>query len=247
MQQTLTDQAILNLAAETLSFDGHDEHNFGITGEVAFARALIAAHEAAQPAATDAQKLAQAIADAGARVGMYNGAVGLSGPQLLMILDDMAEQCERDQAALADKDAEIAALKAANLKLEALCDTTYVAQGADAYSHACSEMEAWQAKRRKAGKEVGTEGSLCDGMGWVYERLAATEAEIAALRKDAERLTAVADEYDAWIRWMDAGNGSYGEFYAHYSEAIAQTVQPTDKQALDMILAHAVPGKVVQP
>ena len=61
---------------------------------------------------TDTQKLAQAIAEAGKRGGFYNGQVDLSGPQLLIILDDLASQCERDQLALTAKDAEIAALRA---------------------------------------------------------------------------------------------------------------------------------------
>lgn len=39
---------------------------------------------------------------------------------------------------------------------------------ADAYVIACQEMEQWQHKRRKAGKEVGTTGSLVDGIAWLY-------------------------------------------------------------------------------
>jgi hypothetical protein len=58
------------------------------------------------------QKLAQAIAEAGARVGTYNGQVDLSGPQLLMILDDLALQCGRDRAAIDAQAGEIVALKA---------------------------------------------------------------------------------------------------------------------------------------
>ena len=48
--------------------------------------------------------------------------------------------------------------------------------GAEAYDIACEEMEAWQEKRRKAGKEIGTQGSLVDGIGWLYERLDELEA-----------------------------------------------------------------------
>ena len=66
------------------------------------------------------------------------------------------------------------------LKLERLCDATYVAQGADAYNHACSEMERWQHQRWKAGKEVGTTGSLCDGISWLYGRIDELEAKLAA-------------------------------------------------------------------
>lgn len=81
------------------------------------------------------------------------------------------------QEKVAAQNVEIAALKAANTQLEALCDETYVARGADAYNHACNEMEAWQAKRRKARKAVGTEGSLCDGIAWLYERIDVLETK----------------------------------------------------------------------
>lgn len=64
--------------------------------------------------------------------------------------------------------AENARLKGENLKLEHLCDATYVASGADAYNHACDEMKRWQKKRLDAGKEVGTTNSLCDGIAWLY-------------------------------------------------------------------------------
>ncbi len=64
-------------------------------------------------------------------------------------------------------------------ELERLCDATYVAQGAHAYNHACSEMERWQAKRESQGKDPGTQGSLCDGMSWLYERIAELEAQLA--------------------------------------------------------------------
>lgn len=66
------------------------------------------------------------------------------------------------------RDAEIA-------ELERLCDATYVAQGADAYNHACDEMDRFQKERVAAGKEAGCEGSLCDGMAWLYGRIADLE------------------------------------------------------------------------
>jgi hypothetical protein len=90
-------------------------------------------------------------------------------------------------AGAASRDSEIEALRDANLELERLCDATYVAQGADAYHHACECLEAYQDVRRTKGKEVGTTGSLCDGMEWVYARLDETEANIEALRADAAR------------------------------------------------------------
>jgi hypothetical protein len=82
-------------------------------------------------------------------------------------------------------------LKADYLKIESLCDETYVAQGADAYNHACDEMERFQKQRRKAGKEVGTERSLCDGMGWLYRHVAEVEAARDAL---AAKLVLLTDE-----------------------------------------------------
>ena len=72
---------------------------------------------------------------------------------------------------------EIESLKAKNLELERLCDATYVTQGADAYNHACSMMEQYQAEREAARKEVGTEGSLCDGISWLYTRIASLESQ----------------------------------------------------------------------
>lgn len=50
--------------------------------------------------------------------------------------------------------------------------------GAEAYDMACEEMEAYQLKRAKAGKEAGTTLSLVDGMAWVYERLDELEAQV---------------------------------------------------------------------
>ena len=55
---------------------------------------------------------------------------------------------------------------------------------ADAYNFACEDMEKFQRERFEAGKEVGTQGSLCDGMAWVYGRLSELEAEVARLRVD---------------------------------------------------------------
>ena len=50
----------------------------------------------------------------------------------------------------------------------------------DAYSHACDEMVRWQRKRRLAGKEAGTTGSLCDGIAWLYLHIDTLErAELA--------------------------------------------------------------------
>ena len=79
-------------------------------------------------------------------------------------------------------------LKADYLEVERLCDATYVAKGADAYNHACDEMERFQNQRRKAGKKVGTERSLCDGMAWLYRHVSDVEAERDALQAKLDAL-----------------------------------------------------------
>lgn len=119
---------------------------------------------------------------------VFAGDVAMPNPAIMMGGGDFftADQMrEYAQAALASKDAEIATLTEERDVLERLCDATYVAQGADAYNHACNEMEAWQATRRKSGKEIGTEGSLCDGMGWVYSKLDELETERDALKAES--------------------------------------------------------------
>ncbi len=75
------------------------------------------------------------------------------------------------------------------LELERLCDATYVAQGADAYNHACNEMERWQHQRHTVGKVVGTTGSLCDGIAWLYGHIDELEEKIAAPQPPAQPLT----------------------------------------------------------
>ena len=79
--------------------------------------------------------------------------------------------------------ARISELEAQVKELDRLCDATYVAQGADAYNHACDMLEQFQAVRAAAGKEIGTEGSLCDAMAWLYGRLDELEAQIDASPK----------------------------------------------------------------
>ena len=44
-------------------------------------------------------------------------------------------------------------------------------QNGDPYVYACEIMEQEQAERAKRGVEIGTQGSLCDGIAWVYGRL----------------------------------------------------------------------------
>lgn len=85
---------------------------------------------------------------------------------------------------------EITSLQAKNTELERLCDATYVASGADAYHHACEQMERRQQERAAAGKVVGTEGSLCDGLAWLYGYLAGLESQLETARLEIESLLA---------------------------------------------------------
>lgn len=52
----------------------------------------------------------------------------------------------------------------------------------DAYLVACEIMEEHQRERAMAGKEVGTTGSLCDGIAWLYDRIATLESEAQKLQ-----------------------------------------------------------------
>lgn len=57
---------------------------------------------------------------------------------------------------------------------------------ADAYVQACEIMELHQAKRAKRGVEIGTEGSLCDGIEWLYARLEKLERAAGAPAETAK-------------------------------------------------------------
>ena len=43
--------------------------------------------------------------------------------------------------------------------------------GSEAYSIACDDLESWQRKRMKEGKDPGTRGSVCDGMASLYNMI----------------------------------------------------------------------------
>lgn len=43
------------------------------------------------------------------------------------------------------------------------------------YDAACEAIEAHQKERAKLGKEIGCQGSLIDGIAWIYQRLAELE------------------------------------------------------------------------
>lgn len=112
---------------------------------------------------------------------------------------------------------------AADLRLE-LERIAELEPQADAYNFACEDMEKFQRERFEAGKEVGTQGSLCDGMAWVYGRLSELEAEVARLRKlleppkswrDDPELEAKAKaiyetwkDQDGWVPWVAYGNST---------------------------------------
>jgi hypothetical protein len=156
--------------------------------------ALVAGIEALQSESENWQKANRAIS-------VLNKSLAAERDSLQSQLDDytvmMTSKCDALQA-------EVERLKADYLEVERLCDATYVAKGADAYNHACDEMERFQEQRREAGKEVGTERSLCDGMAWLYGHVSKVEAERDALRaelatlKGAEPVLVVEKEPDYW-------------------------------------------------
>lgn len=140
---------------------------------------------------------------------------------------------------LAERDAALARLAELEIsaaELERLCDATYVAQGADAYNHACECMEAFQEKRRATGKEVGTTRSLCDGMGWVYRRLDELEAAGAPLVATPIVAWAKSTPRKLRITTMDMG-GEDGWRPLGYTAAGASPVEPS--QALSQALFAA--------
>lgn len=47
---------------------------------------------------------------------------------------------------------------------------------ADAYNIACELMEEGWRERAKRGVEIGTQGSLCDGISWIFDRVKKLEA-----------------------------------------------------------------------
>lgn len=106
--------------------------------------------------------------------------------------DEVLQARDALQSAIEALQGEVERLKADYLEVERLCDATYVAKGADAYNHACDEMERFQDQRRKAGKEVGTERSLCDGMAWLYQHVSDVEAERDALQAENEQFRLLA-------------------------------------------------------
>lgn len=88
---------------------------------------------------------------------------------------------------LVDKEsAATAPLLARIAELDKLCDETYVKQGADAYNNACDEMERWQKQRKADGKEVGTTGSLCDGIAWLYLHVSKLEQQLDVMARNTE-------------------------------------------------------------
>jgi hypothetical protein len=46
----------------------------------------------------------------------------------------------------------------------------------DAYSYACDLMEQGWKERAKRGVEIGTQGSLCDGIAWIFDQMKKLEA-----------------------------------------------------------------------
>jgi hypothetical protein len=99
---------------------------------------------------------------------------------------------------------------------------------ADAYMFACDEMERWQKKRAKAGLEIGTEGSLVDGIGWLYayiEKLEAAQQEPVAAPQQTARI--IGDQ-----RWSKEDEMTEGWIAAQQAAAPGPK-QWTDKEIAD--------------
>ena len=97
---------------------------------------------------------------------------------------------------------EVLKLEAEVYTLDNLCNRTYVAQGADAYNYACERMETYQEARAVAGKEIGTQGSLCDGLEWVYSRLDSIENINVTLGKTRDFLQDSLNAYQTSAQYL---------------------------------------------
>ena len=104
--------------------------------------------------------------------------LGLKRPNETDYIEDLKADLSSLSAEANRSANEIVALHEKVAELERVCDATYVAKGADAYHHACAEMERWQEGRKLQDKDPGTEGSLCDGIAWLQERIEELEAQI---------------------------------------------------------------------
>lgn len=145
-----------------------------------------------------------------------------------------AEDWEIKKAIAVIEDAESAAtapLLARIAELEKLCDETYVKQGADAYNNACDEMERWQKQRKADGKEVGTTGSLCDGIAWLYLHVSKLDQQLAEARK--EPVNAVA--------YLDIGAGGYMDLGTDLSDE-ALSALPKGRHMLVIAGTYGVDG-----
>jgi len=108
--------------------------------------------------------------------------LGLKRPNETDYIEDLKADLSSLSAEANRSANEIVALHEKVAELERVCDATYVAKGADAYHHACAEMERWQEGRKLQDKDPGTEGSLCDGIAWLQERIEELEAQIKESR-----------------------------------------------------------------
>lgn len=113
---------------------------------------------------------------------------------------------------------------------------------ADAYMFACDEMERWQKKRAKGGLEIGTEGSLVDGIGWLYayiEKLEAAQQEPVAAPQQTEALRADAHRYRIWRDQMLAEDK---QFLADVQDKLPAEVgvdRPPTAQEWDSVIDYA--------
>jgi hypothetical protein len=85
-----------------------------------------------------------------------------------------------------------------------ICDEhAGVADGADAYGYACELMEEGWLERARRGVEIGTQGSLCDGIAWIFERLKQLESTPAPSREAAPLFDPLSTNYiKPWAQRM---------------------------------------------
>lgn len=127
------------------------------------------------------------------------------------VMEDYRMAAEAEAQHANELRAELSRLHAKDLELEKLCDETYVAQGADAYDHACSMLEDLQAKRRALGLDPGCVGSLCDGLAWIHDEALRLQAESEALRDSVAAKADRIDRLGEMVEHLQAGGQWCGD------------------------------------
>jgi hypothetical protein len=182
---------------------------------ITFARAIITADRALRPSPAVGDVAMPVVVWATAMIGGSNCTPCPNRPEAIAEthVNPLVKQADA-QAALAAKDAEIAQLKERlGIKPDALQKLTLKHMGRELdkkiaeITTLTAERDALKAARYAYAGEF-SEGA--DG-----ERdVGSIHANIRALKADRDALHECTNEYDAWIRFNDAGNGSYPDFLA---------------------------------